>query len=71
MLDQAVEAILAGIDGLVIDLRREMNSRFDKVDVEQAYLKDQVKGLKADLSDTPPRKQFEELKARVDRYHPV
>ena len=67
---EAAEAILAGIDGLVTDLRREMNSRFDKVDVEQAHLKDQVKGLKADLSDNPSRKQFEELKARVDRYHP-
>ena len=76
---------VAGIADVFDVLRDQMNSRFDdvdkrlssvesgqrKLDVGQAHLKDQINGLKADLSDTPSRRQFEKLKARVDRYHPV
>ncbi len=66
-LDEFVQAILAGTEGLFNDLSREMNSRFEKVykrfdkvdrrldtlEVGQAYLKDKINGLKADLSATP------------------
>jgi len=55
-----------------------MHKRFDKVDrrldtleVGQAHLKDQLNGSKADLTDTLTRRQFEKLKVRVDRYHPL
>lgn len=84
-LDEIVRAILAGTEGLFNDLRREMNSRFEKVykrfdkvegrldtlEVGQAHLKDQMNGLKADLSDMPSRRQFEKPKVRVDKYHPL
>ena len=66
-LDEFVQAILAGTEGLLNELSREMNSRFEKVykcfdkvdrrldtlEVGQAYLKDKINGLKADLSATP------------------
>jgi len=66
-MDELVQAILAGTEGLFNELSREMNSRFekdykrfDKVDrrldtleIGQAYLKDKINGLKADLSATP------------------
>ena len=66
-LDELVQAILAGTEGLFNELGREMNSRFEKVykrfdkvdrrldtlEVGQAYLKDKINGLKADLSATP------------------
>lgn len=59
-------------------LEKRLNSRFDKVEsrldnleVGQALLKDKLDGLTADLSDTPSRRQFEKLKARVDKYHPL
>ena len=65
-LDEFVQAILAGTEGLFNELSREMNSRFEKVykrvdkvdrrldtlEVGQAYLKDKINGLKADLSAT-------------------
>ncbi len=81
-LDEVIRAILAGTEALITSLRRdlmgEMKSRFTKVDnrlnkleVGQAHLKDQIDGLKADLSDTPSRRQFEKLKARVEKYHPL
>lgn len=78
MLDEVVEAILAGTEGLFNNLRREMNSRFekadrrfDKIEVELRHVKDQVSGLIADLSDTPSRREFEDLKSKVDRHHPA
>ncbi|MCZ6529042.1 MAG: hypothetical protein O6949_01750 [Chloroflexi bacterium] len=81
MLDEAIDAILEGVGSMFKDLRGRlegMDKRFDKVDrrldtleVGQSYLKDQIDGLKADLSDTPSRRQFEKLKARVDKYHPL
>ncbi len=78
MLDQAVEAILGGVDELLAGLRGEMNGRFDKVEgrldkvkVELAHVKDIVNGLKADLADTPSRREFEQLKTRVDKHHPL
>ena len=77
MLDKAVEVILEGVDklfgglrGEMTALRREMNERFDKVEVELSHVKDTVRGLKVDLFDTPTRRDFEELKARVDKHHP-
>jgi len=77
MLDEAVEAILEGVDKLVGGLRGEMNDRFDtvegrfdKVGVELSHVKDTVRGLKVDLFDTPTRRGFEELKARGDKHHP-
>ena len=53
-----------GIEGL----RREMNTRFDKVEnrlqrveTELLYVKDEIDGLKANLSTTASRQELEEL----------
>ena len=48
-----------------------VEGRLDTLDVGQSYLKDQINGLEADLSDTPSRKEFQELKSKVDQYHPA
>ena len=59
-------------------MRNEMNSRFEKVDgnlrklgVELSSVKDTVNGLKADFSDTSSRREFQELKARINKHHPT
>ena len=82
MLDEAVDALLQGMDklyerfkGEVDSLRSEMNTRFDnleaKVNQTKNELKDEINGLKADLSTTPSRREFEELKTRVDKRYPL
>ena len=82
MLNDAVDAILNGVDKLVIGLRAEMNGLraemklgFKKLDVKIDYTKneliDEIDGLKADLSDTPTKKEFEGLKRRVYKHHPI
>ena len=81
MLDEAIDAILEGVGSMFKDLCGRLDGvdkRFDKVDrrldrleVCQSYLKDQINGLKANLSDTPSRREFQELKTKVDKYHPL
>jgi hypothetical protein len=78
MLDEAVSAILQGMDKMFGKLNGEMVERFGKVEeeirgmkVELSHVKDKISGLKADLSITPSRKEFEQLKTRVDKHHPL
>ena len=78
LLGEAVDVILNGMDKMVGEWKNEMNSRFDKMEsrlngleVEVRGVKDEVRGLKAEFSVTPTRREFEELKARVDKYHPL
>ncbi len=81
MVDEAIDAILDGVGSMFRDFRGRLDGvdkRFDKVDsrlntleVGQSHLKDQISGLKADLSDTPSRRVFQELKSKVDRHHPT
>ena len=80
-LNEAVDAILEGMEKMVGGVRGEMNERFDKVDnrlqsvenrlqsveSEVRYVKDEIDGLKADLSTTPSRGEFEELKGKVNK----
>ena len=60
-LDEVVRAILAGTKGLINNLRLEMKAqfkktddRFNKIEVGRGHLKDQIDGLKADLSVAAP-----------------
>jgi archaellum component FlaC len=73
-LNEAVDAILEGMEKMVGGVRGEMNERFDKVDnrlqgveTEVRFVKDDINGLKADLSTTPSRREFEELKTKVNK----
>ena len=74
----ASEAILKGVDRMFeeqngrIDKRfKRVDERFNKLEVEISYIKDTANGLKADLADTPTKKEHEELKAKVEKYHPL
>ena len=74
-LDEAVDTILKGMDNLIVGLKTEVKSGFnqvnihlDKVDAEMSYIKDDVKGLTADISNTPSRNEFNQLKGKVEKY---
>ncbi len=78
VLNDAVDTILKGVDNLLANRNKQYNKRFDKVDsglkkleVGQKGLKNEMDGLKAEFSNTPSRKEFGELKARVDKYRPL
>lgn len=73
---EAVDAVLKGVENLLEkfatkdDLSR-VERKADKLDVKVSKLSDQMDGLEADLSVTPSRRQFEKLKAEVDKHHPI
>lgn len=82
LLDEAVDAILEGMNKMIGGSRTEMkagfdavDSRFDKleakVDSNHGEVKDEIDGLKAELSDTPSRREFEELKSKVEKRYPL
>jgi archaellum component FlaC len=85
MLDDAVDTLLEGMDNLYSRFKydlgnfgSEMNTRFDnmddrlrKVEVELSHVKDEVNGFKVELSDTPSRMEFEELKSSVKKHQPL
>jgi len=81
VLNEAVDAILEGMEKMVggvrgemVCFRNEVNGRLDRVEnrlqsveTEVRYVKDEIHGLKADLSTTPSRRELEELKTKVNK----
>ena len=73
-LDEAVDAILKGVEQMFAKLDKRLDrleGGQQELKGEVAHLKDEVKSLNAELSDTPSSRAFNELKARVDEYHPL
>jgi len=52
-----------------------IDNRFDtleaKVNLVDKHLTDEINGLKADLSTTVSKAEFNQLKAKVDHFHPA
>ena len=74
-MDNLYERFKGELNTRLESLKGEMNTRFDNVEnrlrnveVELSHVKDEVNGLKADLSTTPSRKEFEELKDKVEEH---
>lgn len=64
MLDEAVEAILNGMEIMF----SKQEKRFDKLEAGQKDLQHQISDLKF---DTPTQMEFNTLKSKVDKYHPL
>jgi hypothetical protein len=70
-LDEAVDTILKGMDNMFKGERKFNVQTFaSKEDLkrEVSWLKDDIKGLTADLSNVPSRNDFNQLKGKVDKY---
>lgn len=78
-LDDAVNSILSGLDNLLEEQKKTFATKDDlkqfatKEDLhkEVSWLRGDIRDLKADLSDTPSRKEFNQLKTKVDKYLPT
>jgi tRNA U34 5-carboxymethylaminomethyl modifying GTPase MnmE/TrmE len=81
MLNEAVDAILEGVGKLVEEVRTDSRSQTESLrgDMEKRFnnleatvtqmkieLKDEIDGLKADLSATVSRTELEELKGKLN-----
>ena len=75
VLDDAVEAFLNGVERMFGNLRGEMNTKFVKVDEKFDKLEAGQKDLQRQISDlkydTLTQKDFDTLKSKVDKYHPL
>ena len=75
VLDEAVEAILNGVEKMFGNFCGEMNTKFSKIDERFDKLEAGQKDLQRQIGDlkydTPTQKEFETLKGKVDKYHPL
>jgi hypothetical protein len=78
ILDEAVDTILKGMDNMFKEERKynsqtfatkeDLKSTKEELKTEISWVKDDIKGLTADLADTPSKNEFNQLKGRVDKY---
>ena len=74
MLDGAVDAILDALEPRFqnIDKRFDgVDKRLDKIETGIVFIKRDINEIKEDLSDTPSKREFNILKAHVDKCCPV
>lgn len=73
-LGEAVDGIMKGMDRIIDEMRAGfkylMKNSATKEDLkrEVGWLRDDIKGLTADLPDTVKKSEFNKLKGRVDKY---
>jgi hypothetical protein len=77
-VSEATDAIIRGLDAMDESVRTEIKASSDTLDtrlkgieIELRGLKNDIEGLHAELSDKAPRKELNELKTRVTKYHPL
>jgi prefoldin subunit 5 len=67
-LDQAVESITEGMDNLLKEIKKTLRRELEPMKTDIKDVRRQLTDLKV---DTPTRREFEDLKSRVDTYHPL
>lgn len=75
MLNEAIDAILRGVERMFDRQDKRIDQRFKKVDQRFDRLETDVRDVRRRMidreMDTPTRKEFDYLKARVDKHHPI
>ena len=75
MLNEAVDAILRGVERMFDKQDKRIDQRFKQVDHRFDRIETDVRDVRRRMIDhevdTPTRKEFSELKARVDKHHPL
>lgn len=71
IVGDATDKILKGMDQMFQEQDKRNDAKFaTKGDLQReiGWVRDDIKGLTADLSDVPNRQEFNELKTRVDKH---
>jgi len=66
-LGEAVDTLLKGMDNMLNEQKKIFATKED-LKTEIGWVRDDIKGLTADLSDTVSKKEFNQLKGKVDKY---
>lgn len=70
-LGEAVDAILKGMDNIIKEEKKFNVQTFtskDDLSREIGWVRDDIKGLTSELSETVSKKEFNQLKGKVDKY---
>ena len=70
-LGEAVDTILKGMEGMFTEERKFNIQTFatkDELKTEISWVRDDIKGLTAELSQTVSKKEFNKVKSKVDKY---
>ncbi len=67
-LDQAVDAIVAGMEKLIKGVEQRLNKRLNRIATDIRDVRRKLIDLEV---DSHTRKEFDDLKERVDEYHPL
>lgn len=68
MISQSNEAVLKGVEKMVVDLRGELHKVRDELKAGQRDLQRQITDLN---KDTPTQKEFDQLQDKVYQHHPA
>lgn len=68
---EVTETIIDGVEGMFHKQNKKFDNRFNQLESDVSHVKNNINNLKADISTTPTRKEFSDLKSRVDTYHPI
>ena len=81
MVSEAIDAILNGMQKMFdtqdkkidnnTNLIEQNSQKIDRLQTEFKYIRDDIKGLEGEFATTVTRPEFDSLKARVDKYHPL
>lgn len=74
-LDDAVDTLLKGMDNMLVEQKKIFATKEDlkqfatKEDLKReiSWVRDDIKGLTADISGVPTKSEFNELKGRVGK----
>jgi hypothetical protein len=68
MLQQAVDAVINGIEQMFKSQNKMLDKRFNGIENGIRDVRRRLTDIKL---DTPSNKEFEDLKSKVERYHPL
>lgn len=73
MLDEAVDALLKGMDNLFLrfktELKTKLKEELEPIKAVTTFIKRDIRDIRADLSNTPTKREFNELKTKVETLH--
>lgn len=74
-LNEAVDAIVTEMDRIAKEILEHEDREHEKIRQEirtqGMHIRDEINGMKADLSGVPTRAEFEEIKARLQKIENV
>ena len=70
-VQRIIKKEIGGVKKELAGVKKEMRQGFTELKAEVVGNSRRIDDLKTDIADTPSRKEFNAVKAKVERYHPT